>query len=97
MMTHGIDNPILAFAITAVSIAMGLGMLLASYRLVRGPSLPDRVISLDLIGSIAIGIIALYSIASGSREMLSVAVVMALILFLGTAAFATYLHRRARQ
>lgn len=97
MMTQGIDNPILAAVIIAVSIALGAAMLLATYRLLRGPSLPDRVISLDAIGSIAVGVIALYSIASGRREMLSVAIVIALILFIGTAAFATYLHRRARQ
>ncbi|MEM0983484.1 MAG: monovalent cation/H+ antiporter complex subunit F [Planctomycetota bacterium] len=96
MILESVDNPILGVVIAITAGVLAVGMLMAAYRLIKGPSLPDRVISLDLIGTLAVGVIALYTIVSGRREMLSVAIVMALILFLGTAAFATYLHRRAR-
>ena len=65
-------------------------------RLARGPSLPDRVVALDLIAVIAVGIIAAYAIDVGQRVFLDAALVVALIGFLGTVAFARYVERRAR-
>ena len=66
----------------------------ACYRVFRGPSLPDRVIALDMIGILAVAMIAVFSVAIDNTSLLSVAVVAALILFLGTAAFAIYIERR---
>jgi len=63
-------------------------------RLVRGPSLPDRVVALDLIGTLSIGVIAVYAIATGEAVYLDVAAVVALISFLGTIAFAYYVEKR---
>lgn len=74
----------------------GLALLASVWRLVVGPSLPDRVVALDLIGFLAVGIICVFSIVTQRSELLGVALVAALILFLGTAAFAIYLDRRAR-
>ena len=81
----------------AAMIAFGILMIsffLALWSLLRGPSTPDRVICLDLIAALTIGIIAVYSIVSGKTVFLDAAVVMALISFLGTVAFAKYLERR---
>lgn len=75
--------PMLALAIAIVFV-----------RLVRGPSLPDRVVALDLIGTLSIGLIAAYAIAFNEPIFLDVAVVLALISFLGTIAFAFYVQRR---
>lgn len=72
------------------------GVGLAFIRLVRGPTLPDRVVALDLMGTLGIGIIAGYAVGTGQAVLLDVAVVLALILFLGTVAFAYYLERRIR-
>lgn len=69
-------------------------MFLAFYRLVRGPSLPDRVIALDLIATLALGIIVAYAIMVGQPVFLNAAAILALIAFLGTVAFAKYLERR---
>ncbi len=63
-------------------------------RLVRGPSLPDRVVALDLMSALGIGIIAAYAIATEQAAFLDVAIAMALISFLGTVAFAYYIERR---
>lgn len=75
--------------------AMSLAMVLAFVRLVRGPTLPDRVIALDLVGTLAMGMIAVYAIARDLPVLVDVAIVLALLSFLGTIAFARYLERRA--
>ena len=73
---------------------LGLGLLVTFIRVVRGPSLPDRVVALDLMATFIIAISAVYSISSDQPSYLDAAVVLALITFLGTVAFAYYLHRR---
>lgn len=72
-----------------------VAMILAFVRLVQGPSLPDRVVALDLLISIGVGIIAVYAIAVGQAVFLDVAVILALTSFLGTVAFAYYVERTA--
>jgi multicomponent Na+:H+ antiporter subunit F len=72
----------------------GLATFLAFARLARGPSLPDRVIALDLLGTLIVGVIAAYAIASQQPVLLEPATVVALVAFLGTVAFARYVERR---
>lgn len=69
------------------------GAVLAMVRLVRGPSLPDRVVALDLMTVAAIGIVAVYAGATDQMVLLDVALILALISFLGVVAFATYVQR----
>ena len=79
-----------------INITLGiliLAMFLAFVRLVRGPSLPARVVSLDMMGSLAVGTIAVYSVATRQPIFLDVAIVVALIGFLGTVAFAYYIEK----
>jgi multicomponent Na+:H+ antiporter subunit F len=77
-----------------VALAMaGLSMFLALFRLVRGPTLPDRVVALDLIGTITVGVIAAYDILTEQPILLDAATVVALVAFLGTVAFARYVER----
>jgi multicomponent Na+:H+ antiporter subunit F len=71
-----------------------LAMLLAFIRLARGPSLPDRVVALDLITVQIAAMMAVDTIATGQSVFLDAAIVLALISFLGTVAFARYLERR---
>lgn len=79
---------ILPWAIEVTLGMLGLTMFLAFVRLVRGPSLPDRVVALDLIATTTVGMIAVYAVAVREPVFLIAAVVMALITFLGTVAFA---------
>jgi multicomponent Na+:H+ antiporter subunit F len=74
---------------------LGAGFLITFFRAVRGPSLPDRVVALDLMATFIIAISAAYSVSSGQPSYLDAAVVLALITFLGTVAFAYYLHQRS--
>ncbi len=78
----------------AVLPAMSLAMVLAFVRLARGPTLPDRVVALDLIGTLGMGMIAAYAMARDLPVLVDVAIVLALLSFLGTVAFARYLERR---
>jgi multicomponent Na+:H+ antiporter subunit F len=76
---------------------MGVAILLAAVRLIRGPSLPDRVVALDLISILVAGTTAIYAIASGQAVLLDVATILALISFLGTVAFARYIEKQVSQ
>jgi multicomponent Na+:H+ antiporter subunit F len=69
-------------------------LFLAFVRLVRGPSLPDRVVALDLIATLAVGFTATYAMATDEPSLVDVAILLALISFLGTVAFALYVGRR---
>ena len=71
------------------------GVILAFMRLLRGPSLPDRVIALDILSVLGIGIIVAFAIATDQPVYVDAASVLALVSFLGTVAFAAYVERRA--
>ena len=75
---------------------LGVALCLAFLRLVRGPTLPDRVVALDLTTILVVAVIALYAIATHGRILLDTAIVLALVSFLGTVAFARYVGRRAQ-
>lgn len=70
-----------------------LAMFAAFLRLVRGPSLPARVVALDMMAALAVGIIAVYAVATGQPIFLDVAIVLALIGFLSTVAFAHFVEK----
>jgi multicomponent Na+:H+ antiporter subunit F len=80
-----------------VLIVLDVALLLAFVRLWRGPSLPDRVVALDLSGSLVVGIIAVYGILAGQPVFLDVAIALALVAFLGTVAYARYVERGRAQ
>ncbi|WP_108445047.1 monovalent cation/H+ antiporter complex subunit F [Halomonas denitrificans] len=77
-----------------VSLAvMVLALCLAFVRLFRGPSLPDRVVALELFSSILVGIIGVVAIATDVPSLLDVAIVMALMAFMAAIGFARFLER----
>lgn len=76
---------------------LSVSMVLIFYRFVKGPDIVDRVISLDLIITTGLGIIAAYSIMVDQNTFLDIAMILALIAFLGTIAFAYYLIKRHKE
>jgi len=70
-----------------------VALFVALVRLVLGPSLPARVVALDLMGILAVGMISVYAVATAQPIFLDVAVVLALIGFLGTVAFAYFVEK----
>jgi len=79
---------------TVVMPVLVIAVVLAFVRLVLGPSLPDRVVALDLMTTLGMGVIATYAIVNDDPIFLDVAIVLALVSFLGTIAFAYYVERR---
>ena len=79
------------------SSMLSLALLLAFVRLAIGPSVADRVVALDLIGVLSVGIIILYSVATELPVFLDAAIALALVSFAGTIAFARYIERSARR
>lgn len=70
--------------------------LLAFVRLWRGPDLLDRIVALDLMALLTIGICAVYAITREQAIFVDIATVLALLSFLATIAFARYGEDRVR-
>jgi multicomponent Na+:H+ antiporter subunit F len=85
----------LAVVEPVVFVMIGVALLLVFVRLARGPSLSDRVIALDLMAVLAVSLIAMVAFEADQPIFLDAAIVLALVAFLGTVAFARYLERRA--
>ena len=64
-----------------------VAIILVFIRFIKGPSIVDKVISLDLIITIGVGVIGVFSIISKNSNFLDVAMILALIAFLATVAF----------
>ncbi|MCX7607692.1 MAG: cation:proton antiporter [Anaerolineales bacterium] len=79
---------------TIILAFLSIGLVLAFIRLARGPYLPDRVIAIDLISILAMGFIVAYAVRFNQPTFLDVAIILAIISFLGTVAFAYYLEKR---
>ena len=62
-------------------------------RLLRGPTLPDRAVALDLLAVIAIAFLAAFAVAANQPVFVDIILAVGLITFLGTVAFAAYLER----
>lgn len=78
---------LIALAMLAVAAA------LTFIRLAKGPTLPDRVIAIDLIGALMVCILVVMGGLTAQQAFLDVAMVVALISFVGTVAYARYIER----
>jgi multicomponent Na+:H+ antiporter subunit F len=83
--------------IVATNIAFGflaVGALLALVRVVRGPSIADRVVAADLFLTFLVMAAATLSARSGQGAYLEAMLVIAVVGFLGTAMVARFIERR---
>lgn len=76
----------------AVFLAAG-AVLLAASRLFRGPTAADRAVALDVLTLVFTPVMVGYAVISGRAVYLDVALVYALLSFLGVIALARYLDR----
>lgn len=81
---------IAGYTLPFLLVAIGL----AFWRLVKGPTLPDRVVAMDLLSTFGTAVIVVYALTTDRAVFLDVALVLALISFLGTVAFAFYIDQR---
>lgn len=79
---------------SAALTLLALTIALTFIRLYKGPSLPDRVVALDILTTVGIAITAVYAVITDRPVILDVATILALISFLGTIAFAYYIDLR---
>ena len=82
-------NVSLVIALAMLAVAAGLTFV----RLVKGPTLPDRVIAIDLIGVLMVCILVVTAAATEQQAFLDVGMVVALISFVGTVAYSRYIER----
>ena len=71
----------------------GLALLLALWRLIKGPGIADRVLALDTLFVNAIGLIVLYGIAGGTQMYFEAAMIIAMLGFVSTVAYARFMLR----
>jgi multicomponent Na+:H+ antiporter subunit F len=83
------------FVVVSIAAAfLGLALIACLWRVIRGPTFADRVLSLDMISIIVIGFVALYAVESNAAVILDVTVVVAVLAFLSTVAFAYLIEKQ---
>ncbi|KKZ86883.1 cation:proton antiporter [Rhizobium phaseoli] len=85
---------IVAAASSAALVILGLALLLTVWRVVAGPTLPDRILALDMLTGIAIGFIAVIAAKTGFFLYIDIAISLGLVGFLATVAFARFVLSR---
>ena len=67
---------------------------LCLYRMAMGPSAPDRMVAIDVLGTVVVGVIAILAVMTGKAYLLDVVLVWALVSFVGTLALAKFIEGR---
>ncbi|WHX48158.1 Na(+)/H(+) antiporter subunit F1 [Paenibacillus woosongensis] len=80
---------ILGVSLTLFSVAIAISL----YRIIKGPSLPDRVIAMDMIGVNLISGIAAVSILLRTKAYLEVILVLGLLAFISTISLSRFIER----
>jgi multicomponent K+:H+ antiporter subunit F len=87
------DVRMLNAAIEIAFVLIGAAQALNLYRLLRGPDTTDRILALDTLGINAIALLVLFGIRTGSTAYFEVALLLALLGFVGTVALCKFLLR----
>lgn len=82
------------FLIFSVFI-LSISIIMIMYRVVKGPSVPDRIIAMDTIGINLIAIMAILSIILRTYAFFDVILLFGILSFIGTIAFSEFIERRA--
>ncbi|MCM3357526.1 MULTISPECIES: Na(+)/H(+) antiporter subunit F1 [unclassified Psychrobacillus] len=78
---------VLSLSLFAVSIGIAL------FRIIKGPSMPDRAVALDMIGVNLISIIAIVSIVLKTKAFLEAILILGILAFISTIAISRYIER----
>ena len=84
---------LLAWSITAAQVLLGLAMVCAAFRILRGPRAQDRVVGFDTLYVNAMLLLLTFGIRSGTAIYFEAALLIALLGFVGTVALAKFLLR----
>lgn len=77
---------------TALAL-FGIAIAIALFRIMFGPSLPDRVVALDMIGVHLISTIAIISVIMDTKSFLEVILILGILAFISTIVFSKYIER----
>jgi multicomponent Na+:H+ antiporter subunit F len=88
---------ILSVSLAIGLVVLGIAFLMTVYRVIKGPTLPDRIVALDMLVGIAIGFIGLIAIRTGFTLYIDIAISLGLVGFLATVAFARFILTRGRE
>jgi len=75
-----------------VLFVLAVSALLSFVRLIRGPSLPDRVVATDLLGTLTVGLLVVAAAVADERAFLDAAIIIALIGFVSNIAYARFIE-----
>ncbi|WP_100011897.1 monovalent cation/H+ antiporter complex subunit F [Lentibacillus sediminis] len=73
--------------------AIAAAILMVLYRLLKGPTQPDRAVALDLVAINMMGVAAILAVMLGTQHLNDVVLLIGILAFLGTLAIAKYLER----
>ncbi len=76
-----------------IPLALGIGLLF--YRIIAGPTIPDRLLAIDTATSLICALMMLIAIQLGQYLMVVAAIALALLSYLGTMVFAKYLEGKS--
>ena len=82
-------------ATTVCLVLLGIAILLILIRIIRGPTLADRILGLDTLTLLGVGVVGVISVRSGVLAYVDVAVALAFVSFVSTAALSRYLQTRS--
>ncbi|MGK0176425.1 MAG: multicomponent Na+:H+ antiporter subunit F [Zhongshania aliphaticivorans] len=82
------------FVLLLAECILAVAMLLTGFRIWRGPSIPDRIVALDLLAALIMAQFVVMVFFSGFISYLDVATVIAVISFIATIAFARCLENK---
>lgn len=82
----------LSIALSIAFTLLGVALLLTGWRLLRGPSLPDRILALDTLYINAVALLVLLGIAFDSPLYFEAALLIALLGFIGTVALCRFVR-----
>lgn len=71
----------------------GLAIVIVLYRIIRGPSIPDRVLALDMIGVNLISGVAVISIVLKTKAFLEVILILGILAFISTISLSKFIER----
>ena len=61
------------------------------YRIIMGPTIPDRMVAIDIFGILVVGICAIISVLTGKSFILDIGIAWIILSFIGTLTLAKYL------
>lgn len=84
----------LSICTTIALVLLCLSLLATTVRVLMGPTLPDRVLALDMLTATAVGFITILGIRTGPGFHVDIAISIGLVGFLATVAFARFVRSR---